>query len=330
MNKKKSRLKPYKKNDRFYNNHEEQKSGFAWHTMYMLLGSLIYRVGDLFKNRKQWHSYQVPIARSVTPAVTWIGHSTFLLQIEDINILLDPLFGNASPLFRRIFNPGIELKRLPEPDIILISHNHLDHMERSVLMSFKKNKDLSIMVPFGLGSWFESRGFTQAREFDWWDHYEVHYSRRHVSINITFLPARHWSQRSVRDKNVSLWGSWMIECNGHTIYFAGDTTYSDHFKVIAAQFPKIDIAFLPIAPCEPHRLLHQSHMNAEQAGNAFCDLNAHTFIPMHWGTFHFGVESFDLPINRLCSWWQTNSYELTRKKLAIFKIGQRLAFEKNC
>jgi len=327
MKERQSRFKPYKKKNRYYNSEREKQPGFAFDTLYMVLGSLLHRVRDAFRGAHQWGLHEKPIERSSSLAVTWIGHSTFLIQVGGINFLIDPLFGNASFIFQRLLPPGISLDDLPDIDCVLISHNHRDHMEKSALLRLKEKNSPLIFVPSGLGQWFDCRGFKQVNEFDWWEQREFTPVQDRPVVRCTFLPAQHWSQRALLDKNISLWGSWIIECNGYTIYFAGDTTYSGHFKAIAEEFPHIDLAILPIGPCEPNSVLKHSHMNAQEAGQAFCDLNASHFIPMHWGTFHFGVEPFDLPIKRLSGWWNEHDDELAGKQLHVCKVGQRIKFD---
>lgn len=277
---------------------------------------------------KEWLHYGAPVSVSDTPRITWLGHATFLIQIGGINILTDPIFGGLSFLFPRILPNTIAVDNLPRIDVILISHNHRDHMDKDSLLSLKKNnKDMQILVPWGDKAWFDARNFTQVSEYMWWEDHAVRSQMMRDSVvNFTFLPAWHWSQRGLFDKNKSLWGSWMIECNGHQIYFAGDTAYSPHFAAIARKFTSINVALMPIGPCEPRPWMRRSHVDANQACQAFIDLNAQNFIPMHWGTFAFGEDHFGLPIDRLKQAWSACS-ELDSKQLHMPKVGQGLVFE---
>lgn len=256
--------------------------------------------------------------------ITWVGHSTFLIQADGKNILTDPIFGDATFLFPRILAPGISLAQLPPIDYILISHNHFDHMHYRSIMAIKKSSPhLKLLVPRGDSRYLLKWGFDSAQIIEgfWWENYQLD------NFKFTFLPAYHWSQRSLFDKNKSLWGSWMIETSQHRLYFAGDTAYSGHFKTIANEFPAIDIAFMPIAPCEPRKYLHTSHINAAEAGQAFQDLDAKIMIPMHWGTFHFGSDLFDTPIRQIKKWWNSHiSQELGLETLKIMKIGESYNF----
>jgi len=265
---------------------------------------------------------------SDAPRITWLGHATFLIQIGGITILTDPIFGNLSFLFPRILPSTMGVENLPHIDVVLISHNHRDHMDTASLLALKQRfEKLQIFVPWGDKAWFDKRGFAHVSEYLWGDRQSVRSQVMPNSVaNFTFLPAWHWSQRGLFDKNKSLWGSWMIECNGYHIYFAGDTAYSPHFKAIAHAFPTIDVALMPIGPCEPRPWMRKSHVDAHEACQAFIDLNAHIFIPMHWGTFAFGEDHFGLPIERLKEAWHARS-ELGAKQLHMPKVGQGLMSE---
>jgi L-ascorbate metabolism protein UlaG (beta-lactamase superfamily) len=272
--------------------------------------------------------HQVP-ERSLEPIITWIGHSTFLIQIGNINILTDPIFGQPSILFPRILPPGIAFENLPHIDLVLISHNHLDHMDARTLRDLKyKNPELAVWVPRGDKRWFDTRGFIDAREYMWWDQ-DTFSNPAGSAVTCSFLPSSHWSQRGLFDKNKSLWGSWMIQAHGHTIYFAGDTAYNSHFLQIADEFPSIDTALMPIGPCEPEPWMRFTHLSAQEAGKAFVDLNAQHFIPMHWGTFPLGDSDFERPIWSLRDWWNKQGIITRMKKLHLPKVGQQCLLRKS-
>lgn len=266
-----------------------------------------------------------PVQRSEKPIITWIGHSTFLIQMNNINILTDPIFGDATSLFPRILQPGINLAQLPLIDYVILSHNHPDHMEApSLLVLRDMHPGCTFLVPLGDKQWFDARDFTRVSEYTWWqdDSFPLPDGQH---IKFTFLPAFHWSQRGLFDKNKSLWGSWMIELGGKTIYFGGDTAYSRHFKSIGKEFERIDCAILPIGPCDPHKWMKFSHANAHGAYQGFKDLNAQHFIPMHWGTFYFGTDTFDTPMTLLKNVWQKHAgKEVTYDQLHILCAGQRI------
>lgn len=321
------KIYPFRKKGRFYNYEQEVPSGFFLHSAYMLIKSLLNRDKCIPKDKNAWVNQQVILPNSVVPQITWIGHSTFLIQIGGYNILTDPIFGNATCLFPRILPPGISLDALPPIDFLLISHNHPDHMDSASLMPLKKHAGLNCLVPMGDKAWFDRRGFAATRECMWWDELTFGLEGPNGPITFAFLPAKHWSQRGIFDKNRSLWGSWMISWNGFSIYFGGDTGYSSHFKAIGQFYPTIDVAIMPIGPCEPRVWMKQSHVSAQEAGQGFIDLDARHFVPMHWATFCFGTDSFDMPLKRLHNWWQEFKQQLKNKELHVFKVGQRMPFE---
>lgn len=258
--------------------------------------------------------------RSLEPKITWIGHSTFLIQVAGKNILTDPIFGSLSFIFRRIVPAVIKISDLPPIDYILISHNHFDHMNSASLQEIKKRfPDVTVLVPMGDKKWFDTHGFLNVSEHMWWD--EI-VDPIITDLKFYFLPANHWSQRTLFDKNRSLWGSWMIQISDFKIYFAGDTSWGNHFAQIGQEFKDIDIACMPIAPGEPRSWMKETHIDAHEAVRAFITLKAKLFIPMHWGTFHLGFDDFYMPITLLKASWQKYKDELKQKNLKIVKFGE--------
>lgn len=258
--------------------------------------------------------------QSIEPKVTWLGHSTFLIQVAGKNIITDPIFGSLSFIFRRLIPSVIQVKDLPKIDYVLISHNHFDHMDSKSLQAIKKySPDAKYLVPMGDKEWFDRRAFQNVSEHMWWDQIIDEQSK---DFKFSFLPANHWSQRTLFDKNKSLWGSWMIEAQGFKIYFAGDTSWGNHFAQIGDAFKDIDIACLPIAPGEPHEWMKETHINAREAVKAFIKLKAKQFIPMHWGTFHLGFDDFYAPLKLLKQSWHEFKSELKHKDLKIMKFGE--------
>ena len=201
------RIYPHIKNGRFYNVSNEVPEGFLLRSFLIYLKSHINRL-FYHPDTTKWHIDLKPVHRSKKPIITWIGHSTFLIQVNGVNILTDPIFGDSTSLFPRILTPGISLAQLPPIDYVLISHNHLDHMDADALTFLKERyKRCRYLVPLGDKPWFDKRGFTHVREYTWWQ--EDLFAQD--GITFTFLPAFHWSQRGIFDKNRSLWGSWMIQ-----------------------------------------------------------------------------------------------------------------------
>ncbi len=331
------KIRPYVRNKRFFNHEHDKLKSFFTDTVLMFLRNRLTIKNICPKRSAQWIdrcdiSYPERIEQKCEPEITWIGHSSFLIRCDGVTILTDPVFGNASFAYRRVLPAGILPHELPPVDIIVLSHNHRDHMDESSLLALRHHKNMRILVPLGDKAWFDRRNFSNVQEFTWWQQEIVAVERAQKEVRFTFLPAMHWSQRGLFDKNRSLWGSWMIEVgdwrslNDHRacLYFAGDTSYSSHFHAIAQEFPSIDVAFMPIAPCEPRVWMNHVHLDAQQAGQAFLDLKARHFVPMHWGTFRFGLDYFDQPIEKLLAWWRHVDVSVApHKGLHILKVGKR-------
>jgi L-ascorbate metabolism protein UlaG (beta-lactamase superfamily) len=316
MKNEKNRYVPAKKDGRFECSVHEVKEGFFWPTAFALVKSTIKRLR--IREQIDWLAPENSVERSQELSVTWIGHSTVLIQIDGVNILTDPIFGAASILFPRVIKPGLKLEQLPPIDVVLISHNHYDHMEISTLAYLaKKNPSIKFLVPQGDKARLARRRIQGVSECLWWESHSIA-----DKATCTFLPAIHWTQRRLRDRNMSLWGSWMIEVAGKTVYFGGDTAFGEHFNTIAQEYPSIDLAILPISPCEPRESMKHAHIDALEAIQAFIALGAGQFIPIHWGTFRFGNEPVHLAIDRLVHGWCRN--QLDEAKLVIPKAGKRL------
>ncbi len=274
----------------------------------------------------------VPLQTSIKPRIIWIGWASFLIQIGGFNILTDPILDDLKvgpvTMAKREWAPGITLNDLPPIDAIVISHNHVDHTDSKSLSALaKKHPNAIVLVPEGDKPLFTSMGFKTVHEKTWWQKHSM--TKNNQTITITFLPAKHWSVHLNPFKyRKSLWGSWMISCNNTNIYFAGDSAYADHFKQIAQVFPKIDVALMPIGPTdENHHNKHkETHVNAKEAIDAFVDLNANCFIPMHWGTFFRAHNTYEYPINQLNECWnlKRQAGSFNEKLLMIMHAGQQI------
>jgi len=312
------RFYPLKKNGRFYQADDHKRSGWFLPTLTLVLKTLYE---DFFSSTKKeaekWVVKPSYPQRSDKPFFTWLGHSTFLIQIGGKNILTDPIFGNLSYVFARMLPHKIATKDLPPIDYVVLSHNHPDHMDCASLLEIKKHSPaVKVLVPMGDKAWFDDQGFIAASEHMWWD--EIVQD----GVKFTFLPAKHWSQRGLFDKNKSLWGSWMIEHDGFKFYFAGDSGWGTHFTLIGRMFKSIDVALMPIGPGEPKEWMRHAHIDAEEAGRAFLELKARCFVPMHWGTFRLGMDRFKEPVIRIKNWWDKNKQRCLDKELKVAKVGE--------
>lgn len=270
----------------------------------------------------------IPAEYSIEPKITWVGHATFLIQVNGFNILTDPIFGPIKmgpiTLSKRTMPVGIKLENLPHIDAIVISHNHPDHTHTETLQALAQKYQPTVFVPEGNKQLIESMGFKSVIERTWWENST--FTKEDRSVTFTCLPAYHASIRFSLDScRRALCSSWMIGGQGKNIYFAGDTAYGKHFKQIATQFPSIDVALLPISPTgEGENIKHKyAHVDAPEAVDAFIDMKAHCFVPMHYGTFVSGPEALTIPIKRLHESWQTKVAPLNGgQTLLMARCGQ--------
>ncbi|BDG03340.1 MBL fold metallo-hydrolase [Anaeromyxobacter oryzae] len=220
--------------------------------------------------------------------VTWLGHASFLVQLDGVSLLLDPallpsIFGGLE----RNVPPGVRIEDLPPIDAVLVSHSHYDHLDLPTIERVKA----PVVAGLGLERWFRDRRIS-ATELGWWGSTKV------GPVRITFVPAQHWSRRGLLDTNATLWGGFVVEGSTATLYHSGDTAWFPGFQEIGARFP-IDAALLPIGAYDPAWFMEKQHMSPEQALQAFEDLHARTFVAMHWGTFKLTDEPLDEPPRRL-------------------------------
>jgi N-acyl-phosphatidylethanolamine-hydrolysing phospholipase D len=254
--------------------------------------------------------------------ITWIGHATFLIQVEGINILTDPIFsGRSSPVggigFKRKSPPGIPFDRLPPIHAVLISHNHYDHLD---LYTVKKlgNKP-KYFLPLKLGQWFHDRKITNYVEMDWWD------TSMFKGIRIVSVPSQHFSGRTARDGNKTLWAGWVLETKRGKILFAGDTGYSPHFKEIREKLGPMRLALLPIGGYRPRWFMKTIHMDPPDAVSAHKDLQAEQSIAMHWGTFQLTDEPLGEPPLYLKKAMKEAS--MADDSFLVMKFGETRIFE---
>jgi L-ascorbate metabolism protein UlaG (beta-lactamase superfamily) len=226
-------------------------------------------------------------------AVTFVGHATLLLQWKGLNILTDPNFVPRVIVPKRLVEPGIPLSQLPPLDLIVVSHAHFDHLVKPSLR--RLGKDVPVVVPTGLAELITPLGFRRVYELDWWDVYEED------GFKVIHVPANHWGRRTPHDRDRG-YGGFVIERQGHHVYFAGDTAYFKGFLEIGRAFP-IELALLPIGAYRPPSF-RQVHCNPQDALQAFDDMQARFMVPIHWGTFRLSYEPIDEPtawLARLCS-----------------------------
>lgn len=233
--------------------------------------------------------------------VLWIGHSTFLIQIDGVNLLTDPVFvERCSPI--RIAGPKryrptpCSIPDLPKIHAVLLSHNHYDHLSSTCTQQLKEHHDPVWFVPLGHASWFASAGITKVVEREWWE--SAVFGEK---LKVVLFPVQHWSLRTGLDRCKMLWGGWGVESikTNMRVFFAGDTGYSDIFKEIGNVWGEIDLALLPIGAYEPYWFMGPQHVNPEEAVQISLDIKARQSVAMHFGTFALTGESVLEPPERL-------------------------------
>ena len=252
-----------------------------------------------------WRSAWAPMAGThaqpvlVAPGeigVTFIGHSSFLLQMGGKNILVDPVYARWLILLRRLRKPGVRIKDLPSIDLVLLTHAHMDHLNRpSLKQIIRRMKKLTgqapeVVVPWGNEDLVETMGFAAVYALRWWQAVEVQ------GLKVTLTPCRHWGTRWFKDSHRG-YGGYVIEHGEQRLYDSGDTAYFDGFREIGRRLQP-QLALLPIGAYHPDSF-RTVHTSPEDALQAFVDLGATTMVPMHYGTFRLSHEPMEEPVPRL-------------------------------
>jgi N-acyl-phosphatidylethanolamine-hydrolysing phospholipase D len=249
------------------------------------------------------------------------------MQLGGLNVLTDPVFSQrAAPVQwagpRRAMDPGLAIDALPPIDIVLLSHNHYDHLDRPAVKHIaRKHPQATWVVPLQLGATIRGWGATEVVELDWWGQTEV------SGVRITATPARHFSARGVLDRNKTLWCGYALELNGSRVYFAGDTAYHPEFTQIGAKCGPFDFVMIPIGAYDPRWFMHVVHVDPEEAVRIYEDLiMAHPnesrplMLAIHWGTFRLTQEPMDEPPRRAAARWSSAS--LPDECLWVARFGE--------
>lgn len=242
---------------------------------------------------------------AMVPAVTWIGHGTVLAQLGGLNVLTDPIFSErASPLSylgpKRAQAPGVALDKLPHIDLVLISHNHYDHLDEASVRSLNAQPGGPplFIVPLGIKAWMGGVGITNVVELGWWQ------AHRLGAVEVVMTPVQHWSGRALNDRLATLWGGYALFAPDLHLYYSGDTGYSKDFVDLRDRFAArqarsqggaFDVALIAIGSYEPRWFMKEQHVNPAEAVQIHRDLHAKQSIAVHWGTFELTDESLDEP-----------------------------------
>ena len=233
------------------------------------------------------------------PVVTWFGHSTFLIQTEGKNILVDPVFSQrASPVSyagSKAYptSTTYALEDLPGIDLVVITHDHYDHLDYASIVGLK-DKAKKFISPLGVGAHLEYWGVDPVKitELDWWE-----VSQPDTELKIAATPARHFSGRGIFDRNITLWASYVLQTSKHSIYIGGDSGYDTHFKEIGEKYGPFDLVFLESG--QYHEFWKYIHMMPEETVQATADLRGKVLLPVHWGKFTLALHTWDDPIKRV-------------------------------
>ena len=262
-------------------------------------------------------------ANTGTPAVTWVGHATLLVQIDGVNVLTDPQWSlRASPFSfagpKRVTPPALAFEHLPPVHVVVISHDHYDHLDVDTVKRLAATHRPHFLVPLGMKAWFTDLGITDVEELDWWD------ARTVRGLTFTCVPAQHFAQRSLWDMNRRLWSGWTIAGRQRRLFFAGDTGYFDGFKEIGARLGPFDLAAIPIGAYLPPVIMKAVHTDPRQALDAFADVKARAMLPIHWGTFDLAEEPLAEPPQLLES--HARARGLGPDRVWILKHGETRAW----
>ena len=260
-------------------------------------------------------------AGSNRATVTWVGHATLLIQMDGVSFLTDPAWTNTpSPIPgigpARFVAPGLTLDALPPIDFVLISHNHYDHLDLDTLEALaRESPETRFFVALENAELLRSRGIDRIGELDWGESVSL------GGVTVHCLPAQHWSQRGVLDRNRSLWASWAVIGPWRRFYFAGDTGYFEGFQAIGSALGPFDLAAVPIGAYEPSSMMKAAHMNPEEAVSAARDLGARKAIGVHFGTFDLSNEPLDEPPRRFKS-----AGAVADQEIWVFDVGETRDF----
>jgi len=303
---------------------QDEKKGFDWQLMKDWFSSGVDRVplAKLPEHKPDLADFAQGAGQLKT---IWLGHSSFLVNIDNNIILVDPVFSSAaSPiksLVKRFQEPVLTLEALPEIDYILISHDHYDHLDMKSIKHFA-DKTVKFITPLGVGSHLKKWGVAQSKiiEKDWWQTVDFD------GIKFIATPAHHFSGRNGLDSNSTLWASWVIQSESHNVYFSGDSGYGSHFRDIGDKYGPFDVAFIESG--QYNEKWQDVHMLPSEGVKAFKDLKAEKYFPIHWGMFELALHTWYDPVEQLYALSKQENFDLLTPKIGqLVNIDQAVISE---
>ncbi len=256
---------------------------------------------------------KTPPARGEGARLTWLGHASWLVQLDGVSLLLDPVFSESiGPGIDRHVPVAVTPSALPPIDGQLVTHNHRDHLDLPSVRAVGS----PVVSGSGMAGFFARKGLA-CTELGWWEETKL------GSVTIRFVPSQHWSRRGLNDMNETLWGGFVIEGSSARLYHSGDTAYFEGFSEIGRRVGPIDAALLPIGAYAPAWFMGRQHMNPEEAIQAFVNLGARRFVAMHFGTFQLTDEPREEPEARLHAEWQRRG--LDARAYHVLPVGGSLS-----
>jgi N-acyl-phosphatidylethanolamine-hydrolysing phospholipase D len=255
------------------------------------------------------------------PAVTWIGHSSFFLRLAGRGVLLDPVLSDfCAPIrlrrLKRRVPPGVPFESVAGPDLVLITHNHYDHLDLPTIRRLPMETEF--IVPQGLASWFRKHGRNNVREAGWWESIDL------GGLRVTSVPAQHFSSRTLWDRNRTLWCGWVLQSQSETVYCGGDTGYCRTFREIGERYGPMDLSLIPIGAYAPRWFMKPVHVDPEQAVQIHKDVRSKLSVACHWGTFCLTDEPMDEPPKLLAR--ELAAAHIPPETFRVLAIGETLSF----
>lgn len=271
----------------FHNNPKTPRKSFFDYVQWRFTSNPSPQISLSFKG---FYKPESNVSDNIT--ISFIGHSSFLLQARGINVLTDPIWSErCSPVSfigpKRLNPPGIRFEDLPKIDVVVISHNHYDHLDLPTLKKLWDRDKPIFVVPLKNKELLFSEGIGNIAELDWWQSLAFK-----NNVTISLVPARHWSGRGLFDRDETLWGGYVISFKEKNIFFAGDTGFGPHFEQIKERFGAFSVALLPIGAYLPIWFMKDNHLSPEEVIKVADILKARITIPMHFGTFALGDDGY--------------------------------------